>query len=295
MSQTVSRPRSHTLIHHPIDNTVTLAVRDYPGDGPVILCLHGLTRSAADFDVLIPHLPEHCRLLVPDQRGRGRSSYDPKPEHYHLATYMADMWSLLEALAVDQVTIIGTSMGGLMGMLMHAANPARIVGLVLNDIGPELGVNGLQHIVDYVGKDMEAPNWAQAVVQTQAVQQSNYPHFNAQQWEAFARALYEPTGEQGAYRLAYDPAIADNFVATIKAAEPLDLWPVFQLLDGKPLLVIHGVLSSILTQPLCQKMQQAVASTKVVSIAERGHAPLLNEPEATAAIGHYLAELYCDN
>src|SRR6267154_1992810 len=114
-----------------------------PENAPLtVLCLHGLTRNIADFAVLAAHLSGRYRVVTADQRGRGQSQWDPQTANYRPGTYVADMFALLDHLAIDRMAVIGTSMGGIMAMIMGATQPARLQGIVLNDIGPEVPVSG---------------------------------------------------------------------------------------------------------------------------------------------------------
>ncbi|HEY7775810.1 MAG TPA: alpha/beta hydrolase [Kineobactrum sp.] len=269
---------------------LTLYARDYPGprpDVPVILCMHGLTRNSADFAGLASHLASRFRVLVADQRGRGRSEYDRNPANYTPATYINDMFRLLDGEQVGRVLLLGTSMGGLMAMLMAAAEPSRFTGLVLNDIGPEVDPVGLARIKTYVGKAQPVSDWAGAIAQCRAMAGDAFPDFTEEQWSGFARALFREI--DGRPVLAYDPAIAEPMAATDDNAVPPDLWPVFDGIRHLPMLLLRGVHSDILAPACVTEMQRRKPDLVVAVIPHRGHAPTLDEASSRVAIDRFLA------
>jgi pimeloyl-ACP methyl ester carboxylesterase len=274
---------------YPSGDGLTLYARDYATAGaqaPVVLCLHGLSRNSADFESLASRLAGRYRVLVPDQRGRGRSDYDPHSANYQPATYVRDMFTLLEHLGLGEVLVIGTSMGGLMGMMMAALAPARVAALVLNDIGPEVDPTGLARIKSYVGKTAPVGSWAEAVAQARALNAREFPDFDEDQWQRFTRALYRE--RDGVPELAYDPAIAAPIAAAESAAVPPDLWPLFEGLS-QPVLVLRGAHSDILSPACAQDMARRGQRCQLVEVPRRGHAPTLEEAEAVAAIEAFLA------
>ncbi|MBN7797020.1 alpha/beta fold hydrolase [Parahaliea mediterranea] len=271
-------------IHYRGADGLGLYARDYNRAGssaPVLLCLHGLTRNSADFEGLASELAGDCRLVCADQRGRGRSDYDPNPANYQPATYVADMFALLDHLGLEQVVVIGTSMGGLMGMMMGAMQPARLRALVLNDIGPEVNPAGLARIKDYVGKSAPVATWEEAVAQARAINGREFPDFDHTRWLAFARAIYRE--QNGVPVLAYDPAIAAPIDAADAAAVPPDLWPLFEALPV-PVLVLRGGHSDILLGDCATRMGERGRNCQVVEVSGRGHAPTLEEAAALGAI-----------
>ncbi|MCR8922883.1 alpha/beta hydrolase [Dasania sp. GY-MA-18] len=252
-----------------------------------ILCLHGLTRNSADFDFICSHLSKDYRLIAADQRGRGLSSYDPQAENYHPGIYVQDMLTLLNTLSIPKVILLGTSLGGLMSLMLSAMVPERITASILNDVGPELDASGLARIQEYVGKQTPVTNWQQAVVQARKINAKELPDLNASDWESFTRAIYREN-EQGQPVLAYDPAIAQLMNANKTTAAPPDLWPLFELIAHKPLLLIRGQTSDILTLDCVHKMQSIKPTMEYCEVANRGHAPLLNEPQSLTAIEQFL-------
>lgn len=263
-----------------------LFARDYGGDGPPLLLMHGLTRNSADFDPLVPHLAEHYRLVVPDQRGRGLSPNDPDPANYRPDVYAQDMFALVDSLGIEQVGLIGTSMGGLMAMVMAALQPARIRTVVLNDIGPVLDPAGLARIGGYVGAAGTFADWQEAADRAAAINGTAFPDFGASEWMAFARRTCRENAD-GRVAFAYDPAIASGF-DSVPAEQP-DLWPLWATLADKPVLVLRGALSDLLAPGTVARMAKEHAGPfAACEIPQRGHAPLLDEPEALAAILSFL-------
>lgn len=281
------------------DGRLRLFARDYPpapvassGDAPApaLLMMHGLTRNSADFEPLIGHLDPRHRIIVPDQRGRGRSDYDPEPGHYRPDVYVADMWSLLDHLGIDTVVAIGTSMGGIMGMLMAGAAPSRIAGLVLNDIGPEVSAGGLGRLRSYVGVAEDMKDWDDAARRCEAINGDALENIDADGWAAFARRTCEKT-EEGAVRFAYDPAIAGGLSQEDTSAAPPDMWPLWDELHAIPVLALRGAKSDILERDTLAEMRaRHPAAMASVEVPARGHAPLLDEPEAVAAIKTFLKD-----
>lgn len=270
-----------------------LYARDYPGPDSSnllpVLCMHGLTRNSADFAWLADHLAQTRRVISVDQRGRGRSDYDPVADNYTPVTYVGDMFTLLDKLQIPRLIAIGTSMGGLMAMLMANMQPSRFAGVVMNDIGPELDPVGLDRIKNYVGKTREIRNWDDAVAQTREINESAFPHYSDVQWLQFTRGLYREVG--GVPQLAYDASLAKPMLEDGANAVPPDLWPLFKSMRDIPMLLVRGVLSDILAQDCVERMQAIVPALRVAQVPERGHAPMLDEPVAVAAIEQFLADI----
>ena len=264
-----------------------LYARDYPGPSgtaPVILCLPGLTRNSKDFVDLAAGLCMTYRVICPDQRGRGRSARDPDPARYRPEQYAGDMQTLLNLLGVKRVVVIGTSLGGLMAIMMMAVDSQRIQAAVLNDIGPELDSRGVARIAGYVGKTAAAASWNEAVQQTARINGAAYPDYRDDDWQAMARDLYIQEGTVPV--LDYDPAIAQGLAAG--SATP-NLWPLFEMVSAKPLLVLRGESSDILCARTLVEMTRRLPCLTALTIADRGHAPTLNEPAARSAIAQFLA------
>ena len=264
-----------------------LYARDYPGPratAPVILCLPGLTRNSKDFAALADDFQRTHRVICPDQRGRGRSARDPEPANYRPDMYAHDMRLLLDVLDVPQVVVIGTSLGGLMAILLMALDAKRIRGAVLNDVGPEIDPRGVARIAGYVGKAAPVSTWDDAARQTAATNAFAFPDFNDNDWRTMARDVY--VQERNVPVLDYDTAIAQGLASGTAAP---NLWPFFDAVGSKPLLVIRGEDSDILSVATLAEMKRRLPHLASVNISGRGHAPTLSEPAARAAISEFLA------
>ena len=270
-----------------------LYARDYPGPGGdalPVLCMHGLSRNSADFAGLADHLAPSRRGIVAEQRGRGRSAWDPTPANYTPLTYVQDMFLLLDELGLERVALIGTSMGGLMSFLMAAQAPQRFPGMVINDIGPEIDPVGLARIQRYVGKNPPVTSWDEAVAKTREINEVAFPDYSDEEWLAFTRNLY--VEQDGVPVLAYDPAIAEGMADPEETgAVPPDLWPVFEAAAAVPMLVIRGELSDILAADCVTRMGERDPDLESVEVPRVGHAPMLTEPEALRAIDAFLGRL----
>jgi pimeloyl-ACP methyl ester carboxylesterase len=268
-----------------------LFARDYRAaaqDAPPILLMHGLTRNSADFEPLAAHLAGRYRLIVPDQRGRGRSQYDPEPANYRPDVYAQDMLTLLDDLGLEQTALIGTSMGGLMAMILAAAAPQRVGPVVLNDVGPEIEAAGLARIAAYVGSNQPLADWDAAADACAAINGEAFPDFGPADWQAFARRTFRilPDGRVAA---AYDPAIAGVSVV-VPTGQP-DLWPLWEMMGTRPVLLLRGALTDILAAATAERMQSSHQGPFVwQDVPGRGHAPLLDEPECLTAIDLFLAK-----
>lgn len=270
------------------DDRLTLYARIYEGDGPPLLLMHGLTRNSADFEGLAAQLAGKYRLIIADQRGRGRSDYDPEPENYTPATYVDDMMALIDGLELDNPGLIGTSMGGLMAMMMAASEPTRFSSLVLNDIGPVVEQKGLDRIQSYVGALEPFDSWQQAADHCRKVHGDVMVGYDDQDWLGFARRTCQELSD-GRIKFAYDPAISEGLSGSEQTVVPPDLWPVWDQLTTIPTLVIHGALSDIISPATIAEMRHRHSGAiSAVEIADRGHAPMLDEPVALSAIDKFL-------
>lgn len=258
------------------------------GAGGTLMLMHGLTRNSADFEPLIKHLAPHYRLIVPDQRGRGLSDYDSDPANYRPDVYAADMFALLDGLGIARAGLVGTSMGGLIAMVMAATRPDRVVGIVLNDVGPQIEAAGLARIQGYVGPMQDAESWDEAAARCAAVNAVALPDFGPQDWLTFARRTCRQTPE-GTIRFAYDPAIATSTQGAQPATLPPDLWPLWDALAAMPVLVLRGGHSDLLAAATVSEMGRRHSGPFTsVEVPDRGHAPILDEPAALVALEAFL-------
>lgn len=277
-----------------IEPGMKLYFRDYYAEdpeAPVVLCLHGLTRNGDDFIAMIEQLRQteigtRFRFIVPDMRGRGSSHYDPNPENYYPLTYISDMWEFLENMRVPSCHIIGTSMGGIMTILMHQEKPDLINGVLLNDIGPLVPLPGLAHILSYLGLNMEEESWDDVLAAMKSRHSGDLPDFSDAEWEGLANRTYEQN-KGGAWVQRYDPQIREPVEQAYAEGVELDLWEPYIGIN-KPTLVLRGEVSQMLPKELAQQMRFRNTHCTLVEIPRKGHVPQLDEPEAVEAISHWL-------
>lgn len=269
------------------DDGLTLYSRIYDTEprAGTVLCLPGLTRNSRDFEALAPHLAARYRVVCPDLRGRGLSARDPNWHNYHPGTYVSDLERLLDRLESPRVAIIGTSLGGLLAMLLAAGLAARVACIVINDIGPEADPRGIERIRGYAGKLPAVSSWDEAVRQYRQVNEAAWPGLSSERWSTLARRSYREDPE-GVPALDSDPMIGEAIRAA--AAVPQGLWPVFERLGGMPTLVIRGEHSDILSTGILERMRREKPDLESLTVAARGHAPLLDEPGVMPAIDDFL-------
>lgn len=260
-----------------------LAYRDQ-GSGLPLVCLAGLTRDGRDFEVLRPLLPGQ-RLIRLDARGRGASDRTGA-ETYTVVQEARDVLALLDHLGLAQVAVIGSSRGGLLGMVLAATGRPRLMGLCLNDVGPALERAGLERIGAYVGLRPTATTHAEMAAQL--AQTPGFANVPPSRWLAEAERLFIQADD--GLHLPYDPALRDSF-ATAMAAPPVDLWPLFDLGAGLPLALIRGANSDVLSAATAQEMYRRRPDMIWTEVPDRAHIPFLDEPASVAAISRWLALL----
>jgi pimeloyl-ACP methyl ester carboxylesterase len=269
-----------------------LHYRDYagPAERPPVLCLHGLTRNGRDFEGLAARLAGAWRVICPDMRGRGDSAWSKNAQTYNPMQYVADVGALCDELGITRFVAIGTSMGGLMTMLMAQLNPGQIAGAMINDIGPEINRSGLVRIGDYVGQPRSFPTWMHAARALEAAQGEMFPRLAIADWLALAKRCMV-LGGNGRIVFDYDMKIAESF-AVPSAGEPVpDMWPAWRALAGRPVTVLRGALSDLLSPAVHAAMVAALPGAEAVTVPDVGHAPTLDEPEAVAAVERLLARI----
>jgi pimeloyl-ACP methyl ester carboxylesterase len=270
---------------------LTLHYRDYPGpEGkPPILCIPGLTRNARDFEPVAQVFAGEWRVICADLRGRGHSDYAKDTGSYTPPQYVADIVALLDQAALGRVVTIGTSLGGIVSMLLAAQAPDRIAAAVLNDIGPEIDPAGLARIREYVGQGRSFPTWMHAARALRDQAGAAHPDFAIADWLRLAKR-WMVVGGGGRIVFDYDMKIAEPFQQTEHVA-PFDMWPIFRALAGRPLLAIRGELSDILSAATLAQMQREIPAMETLVIPRTGHAPTLEEPAAQSAIARLLAQV----
>lgn len=256
-----------------------------------VLCLHGLTRNHQDFEPMIAALPAHYRFIAVDVRGRGKSAHDPQPDNYDPRIYAKDMGGLLDKLGLSRVALIGTSMGGLISVLVIRTMKKRVAGIVLNDVGPVVEKDGIARIASYAGKVRPVTGWESAADAVKTIQGAAFPDMPEERWMDFARRTYKelPGGE---VVIDYDPNIARS-LGKVKpgALTNFFLWRVFSATKKAPLLVVRGEMSDILSARTAELMVKRHPDARLATVPRVGHAPILDEPQAVSAITDFLARL----
>jgi pimeloyl-ACP methyl ester carboxylesterase len=285
-----------TEAFHPLEDGLRLAYRDYPPAAPnlpvllrPVVCLHGLSRSCRDFEDVAPVIAAlGRRVIAPSFRGRGQSSWDPKPERYNPLVYAGDIRGLLEALGVSQAVFVGTSLGGLVSMALAALDPPRVGAVVLNDVGPEINSVGLERIRGYVGRGAPVKTWEEAAARAREV---NGPAFPKEAGEAFWLAFAKRTRKQegGLIVSDYDPAIGE--AARTQPVSAASLWQLFDALAAVPTLLIRGGVSDLLSTETVAAMRARKPDLTYAEVPDVGHAPMLTEPAAMTALAAFLAQV----
>jgi pimeloyl-ACP methyl ester carboxylesterase len=280
----------------PSSDGLSLYARDYaaaagPAKLPVI-AIHGLTRNSADFGAIAPLIAQSGRrVLAIDVRGRGQSDRAPDPMTYQPLNYAHDVLALMDQAGIARAVFLGTSMGGLITMALTAIRSKVVAAAILNDIGPEVAKEGLARIAAYSGQPVDTPGWAEAAAYVKSINAVAFPHYTDADWDAFARRTFK-IGTEGSPVLDYDPDIAVPIRAAGASALVPNLWPMFRrLAKARPVLLVRGQNSDLLSEAIAAKMQKRAPKMDYVEVPGVGHAPMLDEPEAKAAIFPFLGEL----
>jgi pimeloyl-ACP methyl ester carboxylesterase len=273
------------------EDGLKLHYRDYPGreDRPPVICFPGLTRNVRDYEALAQRIAGEWRVILVEFRGRGDSAYAKDPMTYVPLTYLHDVQALIAELKIDRFVAIGTSLGGIVTLLLAATGAERLAGAVLNDVGPEIEAGGLARIRTYVGKAVQHPTWMHAARYLAEGNADVFPGYAIEDWLAMAKRLFR-LNSSGRIVLDYDMKIAEPFRVPGEEAPP-DMWPTLDGLKGKPLLVVRGERSDILRPAVAEKMVERVPGAELVVVPGIGHAPTLEEPDAAKAIDKLLAKV----
>ena len=248
-----------------------------------MLCLPGLTRNARDFHEIASRLARERRVLCPDYRGRGLSAYDPEPRRYVPMTYVGDLHHLLTLADVERVVVIGTSMGGLLAIGLAVFFPTLIAGAVLNDIGPDVEGDGLGRIIDYIARDAPQPDWPAAMAHVR--QMSRHLRFqNEAHWQRLAYGGFRRR-EDGLLHVDWDVRLAEALRQDVRAMP--DLWAMYRALRRVPLLTLRGEHSDVLSAATFDRMRREHPDSRHATIPGVGHAPMLDEPQATEALDEF--------
>lgn len=266
-----------------------LYCRDYTGleaGRPTLLCLPGIARNSKDFALFAErHQADGWRVLCPDYRGRGRSDYDPKPANYDPAHYLDDVRHLLAVTNTHHVVIVGTSLGGLLGLGLAVVAPMSVCGLVMNDIGPDIETGGMSRTLAYIGNDRRFDSLDDVVADIRKV--LNMPNLTEEEWYIVADGSVR-ADDDGKLRLDWDTKI----VEPMKAQRSLpDLWALFRAIRKIPVLALRGEVSDILSDETFQKMKIGMPMLTGIEVPKAGHCPTLQEPTAIRAIDDFLSGL----
>ncbi len=281
----LTQPRQHYLAAVGAGRWHQLAYVEWgdPANPDVVVCVHGLTRCGRDFDALARALSARYRVVCPDVIGRGRSDWLPDPAGYGYGRYLADIALLLARIDVPAVHWVGTSMGGILGMMVAAMQQAPLRSLVLNDVGSRVPLASLQFLATYVGKAPSFDTFDGITAYLSEVNAS-FGRLSAAQW----RTLAEHTARQdsdGRWRVRYDPAIA---LALQGLTSDVDLRPLWQA-TRVPGLILRGANSGLLTEDIIADMQSVRPDVQAITFADCGHAPALQDPAQIDAITRFLA------
>lgn len=272
-----------------------LHYRDYPQNPdaregrPAILCLPGLTRNARDFASLAERLAGEWRVVCPDLRGRGDSAYARDSASYVPLQYADDLGQLIAQVGLTRFVAVGTSLGGLLTMILALTVPQMLAGAVLNDIGPVIEDVGLTRIRNYVGQGRSFATWMHAARALEESQGAAFPRFEIADWLRMAKRVMT-LGPNGRIVFDYDMKIAEP-LAQQGGEAGFDLWPGLEALAGRPVLLLRGALSDLLSVATLDEMARRLPMAEAVTLPDVGHAPTLDEPEAVAAIDRLLARV----
>lgn len=259
---------------------LSLHVED-AGSGKVLLCLPGLTRNTRDFDFVAPHLGDY-RVIRMDYRGRGQSERDPEFANYNVVREARDVVELLDHLGIGKACVLGTSRGGLVAMALAALFGDRLGGAVLNDVGPVIAPEGIAFIMTYVGKRPPYRTYDEAAAALERIYSRSFTGVSPEVWQRMARVQYDETPD--GLDLRYDPKLRDALLAQAEAGPAPDLWPWFEALKGRPVGVIRGANSDLLSTGTLAEMQARFPEMIVETVPGRGHVPFLDEPESLRVI-----------
>lgn len=254
------------------------------GEGLPVLALAGLTRNGGDFDHVAPHLPG--QLIRMDYRGRGQSDW-ADPATYTIPQEAADALALLDHLGIEKAAILGTSRGGLIAMMLAFRAKHRLLGVALNDIGPQIEAAGLSVIKDYVGRNPAQQTHAEAA-KFRAKAWSHFKGVPHKRWLAEVRNHYDETPD--GLVIKYDPKLRDA-VLEAGAQPTLDLWPLYDAMADLPLAILRGDASDLLSAPTFEAMRNRRPDAHAATVLGRGHVPFLDEPEALGVLNDWMLSL----
>lgn len=273
---------------------LSLLARDYaaaPGGARLpVICLHGLTRNSKDFEEVAPLIAQGGRrVIVPDVRGRGQSGRDPNPVNYQPKVYARDVLEMMRALEIPRAVFLGTSMGGIIIMTLAVARSKAVAAAILNDVGPAVASEGVARILRYVGVGEEIRSWDDAAGYMSRTMGVAFPDFADPDWRRLAAQTFRE-GEHGP-EFDYDPAIRTRLRLPSKWVTMLAWWMFRRLARRRPTLLIRGATSDVLSRDIALQMKRQAPLLRLAEVRNVGHAPLLTEPDAVAAIDDFLGSV----
>ncbi len=256
-----------------------------------IICLSGLTRNSGDFNTFAERYSKDRTVYCLDYRGRGKSDYDKEYSNYNPQTYLGDILTFLAVSGIGKAVFVGTSLGGLLTMGLAGLAPQYLEAVVLNDIGPEVSSSGGARIAGYVGEDKRFSSLEEAAAAQKEQFGGAYPDLTDAAWLKLTEPAFMYDEAQDNYRPNYDLALGKALLEQMKDGETIDLWPFFEALKDIPTLAIRGALSDVLSEEVFQKMLDIHPNMKTLVVNNRGHVPVLDEPDAIKILDAFL-ELY---
>jgi pimeloyl-ACP methyl ester carboxylesterase len=275
---------------------LTLYARDYAAHSGTarlpVICIHGLTRNASDFDELAPWIATQGRRVIAlDVRGRGRSEHDPDPSKYNPMVYAGDVIKLAHDLGIERAVFVGTSMGGIITMTLALRRLKLIAAAVLNDVGPVISPKGLARIAGYAGKDCVLTSWEQATDYIMTINQQAFPANDLEEWSKWAHRAFAEN-EHGQLVLRYDPNIAMPLqTGKLKPSSWMSRMAFRRLARNRPVLLVRGALSDLVEDEQAGYMRRAAPDMQYALVPGVGHAPMLTEPPAREAIQQFLSQV----
>ncbi len=269
------------------EDGLKLHYRDYPGDDrqiPVI-CVPGLTRNVRDFEHLGDWLSGKRRIIMINLRGRGESEYAKDSASYNAKTYVADVVRLMDDIELSTAIFFGTSLGGIVTMIMASRHPERVAGALLNDIGPDVDQRGLDRIGENLGQGRSFETWAHAARDKAEESRGIHPDYSLKEWIAFSKKLYR-MNSSGRIKLDYDMKISEPFEG--KGGGNEAIWRALEALENVPTLILRGALSDLFSEATAQKMLDKLNKAELVTVPRVGHAPTLEEQASLDAIAALL-------
>lgn len=258
------------------------------GEGPVVLCLSGLTRNGADFDYAMPALAG-CRVVRLDYRGRGQSDWAEDHMSYTIPRETQDVVELMDHLGLDSAAVLGTSRGGLIALTLAAMARDRLAGVCFVDVGPVLELAGLAVVVDYLGRN---PAWQSHDEAAEVIgsRMAGFAGVPESRWRKEVEKHFVET--DGGLSINYDPKLRDAVLAGFDPeAEAPDLWPFFEALKDMPVACIRGGNSDLMSAETLAEMQARMPGMIAATVPDRGHVPFLDEAESVVALRAWIEEL----